>query len=196
MLKMEGISAGYGELSIIEDVALEVGDGEIVTIIGPNGAGKSTLMKTVFGLTKLNAGKIFFRGEDATGLRPDRMVRLGIAYVPPERNIFPSLSVRENLAIGAYVLGCYIDKSLHKVSEIFPELEPRMNQSDGTMSGGEQKMLAIGRTLVVDSALLLLDEPSAALSPRLTDEVFSKIQEINRKGTAILKVEQNARKAQ
>jgi len=195
MLRMEDATAGYAGMDIVHGVSLEVGEREIVTIIGPNGAGKSTVMKTVFGLTDLRGGRVFFEDADISSLRPDRIVRLGIGYVPQERNVFPALTVRENLEMGAFTIGCCIDDRLEEVLSIFPELKDKLGRKAGTMSGGEQKMLAISRALVTKPKLLLLDEPSSTLSPRLSDQVFSKIREINHSGTAIMMVEQNARKA-
>ena len=195
MLEVNDVVAGYTDVDILHGVSIDVDEGEIVTIIGPNGAGKSTLMKTVFGLTKLRGGKVFFKGEDITGMRPDRVVRLGIGYVPQERNVFSSLTVLENLEMGAFVDHKLLDQNLEDVLRIFPELEGRLQQKAGTMSGGEQKMVAIGRAFITEPSLLLLDEPSSALSPKLADQVFQKVIEINETGTAIMMVEQNAKKA-
>jgi ABC-type branched-subunit amino acid transport system ATPase component len=195
MLRVDRVTAGYNEVDIIHDVSVKVGPGEIVTIIGPNGSGKSTMMKSIFGLTHLRSGTISFGRREISGMRPDHVVRLGISYVPQERNIFPSLTVRENLEMGAYIKGCRIGDRLNEIVQLFPELKDRMGQRAGTMSGGEQKMLAICRALVIQPSLLLLDEPSAALSPRLVDQVFSKIKSINEGGVAIMMIEQNTRKA-
>lgn len=195
ILEVESVSAGYTDVNILEGVSMRIDEGEVVTVIGPNGAGKSTLMKTIFGLTKLRGGRVVFRGEEISRLRPDLIVRKGVGYVPQERNIFPSLSARENFEMGAYTNGDLLEKNLVEVLRIFPEMKGRMDQKVGTMSGGEQKMVAIGRALIAEPALLLLDEPSSALSPRLADQVFSKILEINEMGTSIMMVEQNAKKA-
>ncbi len=195
MLRADNMTAGYKEIDIIFDVSARVDRGEIVTIIGPNGSGKSTFMKAVFGLTNLRGGTISLNGRDISRLKADKVAKLGLAYVPQERNIFPSLSVRENLEMGAYINGCKIDDALDEIIQLFPELESKMSQRAGTMSGGEQKMLAISRAIVARPSLLLLDEPSAALSPKLVNLIFSKIQEINSSGITILMVEQNVRKA-
>ncbi|VVB71019.1 putative branched-chain amino acid transport ATP-binding protein LivG [uncultured archaeon] len=195
MLRLEKITAGFTDENIISDISLYIDEGEVVTIIGPNGAGKSTLMKTIFGLTKLRGGKIYFEDQEITGKKTDELVRLGVAYVPQERNIFASLTVKENLEMGAYVIKGKIADKLESILEIFPMLRGRIGQRAGTMSGGEQKMLAIGRAMVVEPSLLLLDEPSAALSPKIMDQLFAKIKEINELGTTIMMVEQNARKA-
>lgn len=195
MLAIENVSAGYTDENIIVDVSLDIDEGEIVTIIGPNGAGKSTLMKTIYGLTKLRGGRIFFRDQDITGKRSSLLVSLGIAYVPQERNIFASLTVKENLEIGAAARSGGLGERLEAIMEIFPELEDRAGQRAGTLSGGEQKMLAVGRAMVAEPSLLLLDEPSAALSPLIRDQLFARISQINEGGTTIMMVEQNARKA-
>jgi len=195
LLEVEGVSAGYTDVNILEEVSIRIEEGEIVTVIGPNGAGKSTLMKTVFGLTRLRGGSVVFRGEDISGLRPDLIVRRGIGYVPQERNTFPSLTALENLEMGSFIDRGLLEKNLDEVLRIFPEIGGRLHQKAGTMSGGEQKMVAIGRALIAEPALLLLDEPSSALSPKLADQVFEKVVEINETGTAIMMVEQNAKKA-
>lgn len=195
MLVIDSVSAGYTDENIINDVSLEIDEGEIVTIIGPNGAGKSTLMKTVYGLTKLRGGRIFFLDQEITGKKANLLVRLGIAYVPQERNIFATLTVRENLEMGAIAVAGGLKDRMEAVMEIFPELKEREGQKAGTLSGGEQKMLAVGRAMVAEPALLLLDEPSAALSPLVRDQLFARIGQINEGGTTIMMVEQNARKA-
>lgn len=195
MLNLESVSAGYTEENIIADVSLQVDEGEIVTIIGPNGSGKSTLMKSVFGLTKLRGGRIEFLGRDITAKRPDELVRLGLAYVPQERNVFPSLTVKENLEMGGISLSGGLEERLNYVTKLFPELAGRMDQRARTLSGGEQKMLAVGRAMITEPTLLLLDEPSAALSPKVMGQLFCSIQKINNRGVTILMVEQNARRA-
>lgn len=195
MLVIDSVSAGYTEENIISDVSLDIEEGEIVTIIGPNGAGKSTLMKTVYGLTKLRGGRIFFRDQEITGKKANLLGRLGIAYVPQERNIFAGLTVKENLEMGAVARSGGMAERLEAIMEIFPEIEDRAGQRAGTLSGGEQKMLALGRAMIAEPALLLLDEPSAALSPLIRDQLFARIKHINELGTTIMMVEQNARKA-
>jgi ABC-type branched-subunit amino acid transport system ATPase component len=195
MLSLDAVTAGYTDENIIHDITLHIDDGEIVTIIGPNGSGKSTLMKTIFGLTRQRGGKIHFRAQDITRKRPEELVRLGLAYVPQERNIFPSLTVKENLEMGAIIMRGGIKERLEFIQEIFPALASRLGQRAGTLSGGEQKMLAVGRAMVAKPSLLMLDEPSAALSPKIMGQLFAEIKAINERGVTILMVEQNARRA-
>ena len=195
MLKLESVTAGYIDENIIHEVTLEVEEGEIVSIIGPNGSGKSTLMKSVFGLTRMSGGRVRFQGQDVTGKRPDELVRLGLAYVPQERNVFSSLTVKENLEMGGVSLSGEMDERLESVLGLFPKLAERLSQRAGTLSGGEQKMLAVGRAMVTKPSLLMLDEPSAALSPKVMGQLFAEIEEINRRGVTILVVEQNAKRA-
>ncbi|WP_144903752.1 ABC transporter ATP-binding protein [Halobellus captivus] len=195
LLEVRGLDAGYGDLQILTDVDLDVGDGEYVTIVGPNGAGKSTVMKSVFGLTTHMGGTVTFEGEDITGLRPEEIIHEGIGYVPQNQNVFASLTVRENLEMGAYILDSVPQDALEAVFERFPILEKRQSQKAGTMSGGQQQMLAMGRALMLEPSLLLLDEPSAGLAPDLVDDMFDRIDAINDDGTAVLMVEQNAKEA-
>ena len=195
MLRLESVTAGYTDENIIHEVTLEVEEGEIVSIIGPNGSGKSTLMKSVFGLTRMRGGRVRFQGQDVTGKRPDELVRLGLAYVPQERNVFSSLTVKENLEMGGVSLSGEMDERLESVLGLFPKLAERLSQRAGTLSGGEQKMLAVGRAMVTKPSLLMLDEPSAALSPKVMGQLFAEIEEINRRGVTILVVEQNAKRA-
>ncbi len=195
MLKLIDVVSGYTDVNIIQGISMEAEKDEIVTIIGPNGSGKSTLMKTIFGLVKLRSGRILFDGSDISRVRPDKIVRKGIGYVPQERNVFPSLTVWENLEMGAFIQRDRFEKGLEEVLAIFPELEAKREQKVGTMSGGEQKMVAIGRALILMPTLLLLDEPSSGLSPKLREVVFKKIVDINELGTSLIIVEQNARMA-
>lgn len=195
LLEAHDIVSGYGDAQILHGVSMDVADDEIVCIIGPNGAGKSTFMKAVFGLIDCWEGSVTFDDAEITGLRPDEITREGMCYVPQVDNVFPNLSVQENLEMGAYILDEVPQDALQEVFDRFPILEERRNQKAGTMSGGQQQMLAMGRGLMVDPDLMLVDEPSAGLAPDLVDEVFEKILEINASGTAILMVEQNARKA-
>lgn len=195
LLTAQGIYAGYGEADILQGINLTVGANEIVVIVGPNGAGKSTAMKAVFGLVPIRQGRIEYVGEDITNQPPERMVARGIAYVPQEANVFPSLSVLENLELGAYAITGDITPRLEKVYEIFPRLKERRQQQAGVMSGGERQMVAMGRALMIEPRLLMLDEPTAGLSPRLIDETFERIREINALGIGVLMVEQNARQA-
>ena len=195
LLQARNLDAGYGDLQILTDVDLDVRDGEYVTIVGPNGAGKSTLMKSVFGLTSHMGGTVTFDDDDITGMPPDEIIYEGLGYVPQNENIFGSLSVRENLEMGAYILDEVPDDALEEVFRRFPILEERESQTAGTMSGGQRQMLAMGRALMLSPDMLLLDEPSAGLAPDLVDEMFEKVDEINDSGTAVLMVEQNAKEA-
>ena len=192
---MAGVSAGYEQMEILHDVSIEVRAGEIVTLIGPNGAGKSTLMKTAFGLLRPRRGAIRFEDTDITGLAPSALVRRGISYVPQVDNVFPSLTVDENLEMGAVVREDDVRPRLEEVLQLFPTLRAKRRLKAGGLSGGERQMVAMGRALMLDPRLLLLDEPSAGLSPVLVDTVFEKIETINRAGVAILLVEQSAREA-
>lgn len=195
LLKVEKVTGGYGDMEVLREVSIEVKEGEIVSIIGPNGAGKSTLMKTIFGLLRPWQGHISFNSQEIAGLEPDRIVRLGLCYVPQIENIFPSLTVQENLEMGAFILDGDITDRLERVYRLFPILKERRRQRVGKMSGGERQMVAMGRALMLDPKLLLLDEPSAGLAPKLVEMIFEKIIEINKSGVAILIVEQNAKKS-
>jgi neutral amino acid transport system ATP-binding protein len=195
LLDVEGVHAGYGEMEILHGVSIRVGAGEIVTLIGPNGAGKSTLMKTVFGLLAPRRGAIRLRSEAIGGLAPEAIVRRGVAYVPQTENVFPSLTVDENLAMGAVIRREDPSSRIERVLDLFPGLRPKRRRKVGTLSGGERQMVATGRALMLDPSLLMLDEPSAGLSPIMVEAVFAKIAEINRAGVAVLLVEQSARDA-
>jgi len=195
LLSVEELDAGYGDLQILESVDMAVDDGEYVAILGPNGAGKSTVMKSVFGLTTHMGGSVLFDGQEITNLRPDQIIETGIGYVPQNDNVFSSLTVMENLEMGAYILDEVPQDRLEHVFDRFPILEERQDQKAGTMSGGQQQMLAMGRALMLDPDLLLLDEPSAGLAPDLVDDMFDRVDAINEDGTAILMVEQNAKEA-
>jgi len=195
LLEVSDLDAGYGDLQILEGVDMVVDDGEFVTIVGPNGAGKSTVMKTVFGLTTFMDGEVVFDGEDIAGLAPEEIIHHGLGYVPQNENVFPSLSVEENLEMGAYILDSVPQDSLDAVYDYFPILRERSGQTAGSLSGGQQQMLAMGRALMLDPDLLLLDEPSAGLAPDLVDEMLDRVETINDGGTAILMVEQNAKEA-
>lgn len=193
ILEVEDVYSGYGETEILHGVSVYVAPGEIATIIGPNGSGKSTLMKTIFGLLMPTQGKVALENEDITGLRPDRIVRKGMCYVPQSDNVFPSLTVLENLEMGAFIRDDDYSGSINDVFARFPVLEERKSQRAGSLSGGEQQMLAMGKALMLDPKVLLLDEPSAGLAPRMVDEILQKIVEIKKSGVAILMVEQNAK---
>lgn len=193
ILQVEGLVAGYGDTEILHDVHLDIAQGQISTIIGPNGAGKSTLLKALMGYLIPRAGRVRFDGDDVTNLPTHLRVSRGIAFVPQLDNVFPSLSVEENLKMGGYTLGREVlPTRMAEQYERFPRLAERRRQRVNTMSGGERQMLALARALMTDPRLLLLDEPTAALSPRIAAEVFEKIQEINRHGRTVLIVEQNA----
>ncbi len=195
LLEVSGVVAGYGETEILHGVSIVIEKGQIVTIIGPNGSGKSTLLKTIFGLLQPRKGRVRFRKEDITGMAPETVVRKGLSYVPQSSNVFPSLSINENLEMGAFVRTDDFRQRLEEVYDLFPDLAERRKDRAGTLSGGQRQMLALARALMLDPVLLLLDEPSAGLAPNLVNSVFEKILGINSAGVAILLVEQNAREA-
>jgi neutral amino acid transport system ATP-binding protein len=196
LLTVENVYAGYiQDLNILQGVNFRVEAGELVTVIGPNGAGKSTLAKTIFGLLKPNEGQIIFKGENITGLKSNEIVKRGMCYVPQIVNIFSTLTIEENLEMGAFILSGSCKKQKEVIYSMFPKLQERAKQKAGTLSGGERQMLAMGRALMLDPDLILLDEPSAALSPILVNNVFEQIKAINSTGKAIVLVEQNAIKA-
>jgi neutral amino acid transport system ATP-binding protein len=195
VLAVEDLVAGYvPEVDILTGVELSVREGEIVTVIGPNGAGKSTLIKSIFGLLPPRRGRVALRGEDLAGLRPHSITRRGMSYVPQLDNIFQSLTVEENLQMGALVSRTARDR-MDLIYDLFPRLGERRKQVGGTMSGGERQMLAMGRALMPEPQILLLDEPSAGLAPAFVEAIFEKIAEINSHGVTIVMVEQNARRA-
>jgi ABC-type branched-subunit amino acid transport system ATPase component len=195
LLTIDGLTTGYGAMEVLRDVSLTVQPGTIVSIIGPNGAGKSTAMKAAFGLLRPWQGSIRLEDREIGGLSPDKIVRLGMCYVPQADNVFPSLTVEENLEMGAFVLDEPVDERKERVYALFPRLAERRRQRAGKMSGGERQMVAMGRALMLDPRLLLLDEPSAGLAPLLVDMIFERIRDINAAGVAVLMVEQNARKS-
>lgn len=195
LLVMENVTGGYGEADILHNVSLRVEPQEIVVIVGPNGAGKSTAMKAIFGLLRLRAGKIIFDGQDITNWKPDRVVRRGICFVPQTDNVFPSLSVQENLEMGAFVRDDDIRPAMERVFELFPPLRAKRRQAAGTLSGGQRQMVAMGRALMLEPKLLLLDEPTAGLSPIFIDQIFEIVKQVNATGIGILMVEQNAKQA-
>ncbi len=195
MLVASGMIGGYGGGDILHGVDIEVGVDEIVVIIGPNGAGKSTAMKAIFGLVTLREGRVTLKGGDITNAQPDALVHRGMAYVPQERNIFPTLTVHENLEMGAYIRQDDFSGVLDKVYELFPALKEKRKQPAGQLSGGQRQMVAFGRALMTEPELLLLDEPTAGLSPLVMGEIFEKIIDVNKAGVGILMVEQNARHA-
>jgi branched-chain amino acid transport system ATP-binding protein len=196
LLEIEDLNVYYGAIHAIKGVSLTVDAGEVVTLIGANGAGKSTTLRTISGLLRPRRGTVRFEGQDLCRLRPDQIVRLGLCHVPEGRRIFANLSVRENLEMGAYTRrDAEIRSDMEKVLTTFPRMKERFTQSAGTLSGGEQQMLAIGRALMGRPRVLLLDEPSLGLAPFMVQEIFRIIREINEQGTTILLVEQNARMA-
>ncbi len=196
ILEIRDLVAGYGKSEVLHGVSMEIAPGEIVTMVGANGAGKSTSLRSVFGLTDVHAGEVLFKGQDIAGMRPHHLAGFGLALVPQERNIFPSLTVYENLEMGGFTLrGEELREHIEKVFARFPILKERFRQKAGTLSGGERQMLAIGRGLMTDPELLMLDEPSLGLAPKIVEAVFEQIQLIHRGGTTIFLVEQNARRA-
>ncbi len=198
MLKLENIQAGYGNIIAIKDVSLEINEGEIITLIGANGAGKSTTLMTISGVVKARAGKIFFKNESIEKKSSDNIVKLGICQVPEGRHIFPQLTVQENLDMGAFLRKdkAEITKDLEYVFDLFPILAERKTQDGGTLSGGEQQMLAMSRALMARPQLLLLDEPSMGLAPLVIKRIFEIIKQINKENnTTIFLVEQNANQA-
>jgi len=194
ILQVEGVVSGYTDINILNGVSIHIEKGEIVSIIGPNGAGKSTLLKTIIGMLKPRGGSIFFDGQDIAGMTTHNIVARGMGFVPQEKNTFPSLTVMENLEMGAF-LKREMGDVLAEVFDIFPVLRDKKHQRATTLSGGEIKMLAMGRAMMPEPQVLLLDEPTAGLSPKLREVVFEEIKDINGTGTTILMVEQNAKKA-
>ena len=197
MLSVKGLHTFYGKIHALKGIDLEINEGEIVTLVGSNGAGKSTLLNTITGLVHGSQGSIEFQGKNIFNMAPHKIVGLGISMSPEGREIFPALSVQENLRLGAYIRKdtAGIDSAYQRVYDLFPRLKERINQSAGTLSGGEQHMLAIGRALMSDPQLLLLDEPSLGLAPNLVLLIFDLIKSINQQGTSILLIEQNANMA-
>ncbi len=193
LLEVVSVTAGYGDSEILRDVSMEVRAGEIVSIIGPNGAGKSTLMKTIFGLLHPRRGSIAFDGQDISTLHPYQIVERGMCYVPQVSNVFTDLTVAENLEMGAFLAKkADIARRRERIFEYFPRLRERRNQRAGKMSGGERQMVAMGSALMLEPKLVLMDEPSAGLSPKMVGVIFEQIRLINQAGPAILIVEQNA----
>ncbi len=195
LLEANGVVAGYGETEILHGVSIAVEAGEVVTIIGPNGCGKSTLMKAIVGLVPVRSGSVTFKGSIISGLPPEKIVRTGLCYVPQTNNVFPSLTIRENLEMGAFVRKDDYRGRIDEMMQLFPDLTRDPGRKAGSLSGGQRQMLAIARALMLDPALLLLDEPSAGLSPATMNTVFDRIHDINRTGVSVLLIEQNARDA-
>lgn len=195
LLRADEVVAGYiPGVNILNGCDFYVDDGEMVGIIGPNGAGKSTLLKALFGLVRIRTGTVTLKNEDITNLRADRLVRQGLGFVPQTNNVFPSLTIEENLQMGAYLAPKNFKQRFDYVSGIFPRLGERRKQRASALSGGERQMLAMGRALMMEPSVLLLDEPSAGLSPALQDEVFVRVRDINNAGVTVIMVEQNARR--
>lgn len=195
LLLAENITSGYTKTDILHEVTIRVEQDQVVSIIGPNGAGKSTLLKTIFGILKPRNGQVSFLDADITGLAPDKIVKKGISYVPQVNNIFPSLTILENLEMGAFIRDDDFSTRIDEIFTLFPVLKEKRLQKAGLLSGGQRQMVAMGRALMLDPRLLLLDEPSAGLAPRLVAQIFEKIIEINQTGVAMMIVEQNAREA-
>ena len=196
ILKVEGINVYYGAIHAIKDISFEVNQGEIVTLIGANGAGKTTTLQTISGLLHTRTGSITFQGQNITNIRADKLVSRGLAQVPEGRRVFLQMSVQENLEMGAYTQPqAGVPKDLEMVFELFPRLKERRNQVAGTLSGGEQQMLAMGRAMMSHPKLMMLDEPSMGLAPLLVEQIFEIIKNLNKQGSTILLVEQNAQMA-
>lgn len=194
-LELRDVVGGYGDTQILHGVSITVDPGEIVVIIGPNGAGKSTAIKAVFGLLKLTGGQVFLEGEDITNMPPEQVVRHGVCYVPQTANIFPSLSVEENLEMGAFVRDDDFTPRLNEIYDLFPPLKEKRRQTAGTLSGGQRQMVAMGKALMLEPRILLLDEPTAGLSPKFRGEIFAIVKTVHAAGIPILMVEQNAKQA-
>ena len=197
LLRAESLTSGYGKMAILHDLTLEVRAGELVSVIGPNGAGKSTAFKTIVGFLRPTSGRVRFDGQDITGLRPDQVLHRGLAYVPQGRIVFPQMTVLENLEMGAYIErdARRIREAIDRVYALFPILAQRRTQKAGTMSGGEQQMVAIARALMTTPKLILLDEPSLGLAPKFVSLIFDKLAEMRHAGFTLMVVEQNAAKA-
>ncbi|MDJ0771300.1 MAG: ABC transporter ATP-binding protein, partial [Ilumatobacter sp.] len=195
VLAADTLVAGYlPGVNILNDCSLELYHGEIVGIIGPNGAGKSTLLKALLGLVEIRSGAVHLGTVEITGMKPHQLVARGIGYVPQNQNVFPRLTIRENLEMGAFQRPELFDQQYERVSSLFPRLAERAGQRAGSLSGGERQMVAMGRALMADPSILMLDEPSAGLSPALQSDVFRNVQEVNDAGVTVLMVEQNARR--
>ncbi|MEJ6757960.1 MAG: ABC transporter ATP-binding protein [Pontimonas sp.] len=195
VVRVDNLVAGYlPGVDILNGTNLEARKGELIGIIGPNGAGKSTLLKAVFGQSKIRSGSIYLNGEDVTGLQADKLVARGVGYVPQNNNVFPSLTIEENLQMGVYQKPQMYSEGLELVTSLFAELGARLKQRAGSLSGGERQMVAMGRALMMNPSVLLLDEPSAGLSPVRQDEAFIRVSDINKAGVTTIMVEQNARR--
>lgn len=189
---VEGVTSGYGSMTVLHALSICVEEGEIVALLGPNGAGKTTLLRTIFGLINPWQGRVLFNGQDISGVTPERITRLGMCYVPQEENIFPSLTVQENLEMGAFIRDDDLRERMEEIFGLFPDLTNRRRSRAGELSGGMRQMVAIGRALMLNPSLLLLDEPSTGLAPCLVDLIFHKIITLKGQGMTIFLVEQNA----
>ena len=195
VLSINNLSGGYGEADILHGVSLEINAGEIVVVIGPNGAGKSTAMKAVFGLLRLSGGSVHLAGEEITNMDPAEVVNKGVCYVPQTNNVFPTLTVHENLEMGAYIRKDDFRPRLEEIYKMFPPLAEKKRQAAGELSGGQRQMVAMGKALMLEPTLLMLDEPTAGLSPIYRNEIFQIVRQINDSGVPILMVEQNAKQS-
>ena len=195
ILRVENVVSGYGSMEVLHGLSVEVEDGQTVAVIGPNGAGKTTLLRTIFGVVKPWKGKVYFKDQDISGLAPEGIVRKGMSYVPQEANIFPTLTVQENLEMGAFVREDDFRPRAEEIYTLFPDLTDRRTSPAGDLSGGMRQMLAIGRALMLNPQLLLLDELSTGLAPFLVDAIFDRIEALNAQGMTIFLVEQNAYRA-
>ena len=191
-LKLENVVSGYGSMDVLHQLSLEVEEGKIVTLLGPNGSGKTTVLRTIFGVLNPKEGKIFFNGQDVTGIQTEKVAKLGMCYVPQEENIFANLTVQENLEMGAFIRDDDVRPRMEMVYEFFPDLTDRRKSRAGDLSGGMRQMLAIGRALMLNPEMLLLDEPSTGLAPFLVEQIFERIQTLNKQGVTVFLVEQNA----
>ena len=195
LLEGQAMFGGYGAADILQDCTIAIDKGEVVVVVGPNGAGKSTAMKALFGMLNLRQGSVFFNGEEITSMLPQERVRLGMGFVPQNSNVFTSMTVEENLEMGAFIRRDDYSKSIDQVFRLFPALEEKRNQPAGELSGGQRQQVAVGRALMTNPAVLMLDEPTAGVSPIVMDELFDRILEVAKTGIAVMMVEQNARQA-
>ena len=195
ILELDAVTGGYGGAEIVHGVSVRVAPGEVVVLIGPNGAGKSSVMNAVLGRLRIDAGRVRLAGRDITGVPPERVVRQGVCFVPQTGNVFPNLSVGENLEMGAYIRTDDFRPRMEEMYALFPPLAEKRRAPAGTLSGGQRQMVAIAKALMVEPVILLLDEPTAGLSPRVRGDIFKVVRDINARGTPILMVEQNARQA-
>ena len=195
LLEGQAMFGGYGAADILQDCTIAIDKGEVVVVVGPNGAGKSTAMKALFGMLNLRQGSVFFNGDEITSMLPQERVRLGMGFVPQNSNVFTSMTVEENLEMGAFIRRDDYSESINQVFRLFPALEEKRGQPAGELSGGQRQQVAVGRALMTNPAVLMLDEPTAGVSPIVMDELFDRILEVAKTGIAVMMVEQNARQA-